>query len=177
MEKETIRELVSETTSQAYVLSAAIINLEVIQDAVAQLTGRMDEITYKKWDEDPGMARLSLREIKDRVRLIDLAFNPLFCSLNEDVKKLETQSSKLFDIIVKQGETEKELETTCQWMPFERNCEMSLENNHQAFFNEFGRVPDNDEEVKVWISGLLAKIDESEQIKKPSSHGNDQKAK
>lgn len=166
MEKETVRNLAFETSHQTYALSAAMINLEAIQGAVSQLMERIDEITYKKWDEDPGMARLSIREIKDTVRLIDMAFNPLFCSLNEDVKKLENHSNELFNIIVKQGEAEKELETTCQWMSPERDREMSLENNRQAFFNEFGRVPDNDEEVKVWISGLLAKIDESEQIKK-----------
>lgn len=100
----TVRQLVFEANHQIYGLSGDMIKLEVIQNAVAQLMDRIDEITYKKWDEDPAMARLSINEIKDTVRLIDMAFYPLFSSLNEGAKKLDNHSNELFDIIVKQGD-------------------------------------------------------------------------
>ncbi|MED0665678.1 hypothetical protein P4T04_05020 [Bacillus badius] len=107
--KEVVRNLVSETSHQAYELSANMINLEVIQGAVAKLMERIDEITYKKWNEDPTMARLSIDEIKDTVRMIDMAFYPLFLSLNKNINKLETHSSELFNIFVKQeGQHENE---------------------------------------------------------------------
>lgn len=105
MEKEaTVRHLVFEINHQTYEFSGDMIGLEVIQKAVAQLIERIDEITYKKWDEDPEMARLSISEIKDSVRLIDMAFHPLYSSINEGVQKLESYSDELFSIIVKQGE-------------------------------------------------------------------------
>lgn len=105
--KEIVRNLVSETSHHTFHLSAELTQLEVIQGAVARLMERIDEITYKKWDEDATMARLSIDEIKDTVRLIDMAFHPLFTTMNKGVKKLETHSSKLFDIIVKQEDIKK----------------------------------------------------------------------
>lgn len=102
--KNTVRELVSETSNQSFALSSEMINLEVIQDAVAKLMERIDEIKHKKWDEEPTMARLSIDEISSTVRLIDMAFQPLFLSLNKNINELEIHASELFDIITRQGE-------------------------------------------------------------------------
>lgn len=102
--RSTTKHLAFETNHKAYELSAGMIDLEVIQGAVAKLMEKIDDITYKKWDEDPSLARLSIGEIKDTVRLIDMAFYPLFSTLNENVEKLDTYSNELLDIIVNQGE-------------------------------------------------------------------------
>lgn len=102
--REIVRNLVFETNHQTYELSTDMIKLEVIQNAVSRLLERIDEITYKKWNEDPAMARLSIDEIKDTVRLIDMAFYPLFLSLNKDVNELDTRTNKLFDILVKRAD-------------------------------------------------------------------------
>lgn len=104
--KNTVRKLVSETNNQSFALSSEMINLGVIQDAVANLMDRIDDIKHKKWDEEPTMARLSIDEISSTVRLIDMAFQPLFLSLNKNINELENHASELFDIIVKQGETD-----------------------------------------------------------------------
>lgn len=101
---ETVRELVFESNHQIFGISSDMIKLEVIQNSIAQLMDRIDEITHKGWDRELGMANLSIKEIEKTVRLIDMAFYPLFSSLSENVKKLEKQSSELFDALVKQND-------------------------------------------------------------------------
>lgn len=63
-----------------------------------------------------------------------------------------------------------------QTMSPERDNEVAMSYNRKAFVTEFGRDPESDEEFKTWIAGVIAKIDESEQIKKPSGQCNDKKA-
>ena len=106
MEKTScaVKHLVFETNHQAYELSADMIKLEVVQNAIGKLMERIDEITYNKWNEDPSMARLSIDEIKDTVRLIEMAFYPLYLSLNAGVNKLDSHTSELFDIFAKRAE-------------------------------------------------------------------------
>lgn len=70
-------------------LSAQMIELEVVQGAVASLLERIDDIVHKGWDKDGSMARLSIGEIRDTLRLIDMGFRPLFNEMEEAVNTLQ----------------------------------------------------------------------------------------
>lgn len=105
---ETVESLAFETNHHAYNLSAEMMNLEVIYKAVMDLDDRIEEIVHKGWDDDITMARLSIGEIKDSVRLVSMAFHPLLTFMRENVKGLENHSSELFKIIRDQtGESKK----------------------------------------------------------------------
>ncbi|MGA3674202.1 hypothetical protein [Lysinibacillus agricola] len=72
-----------------------MIQLEVIQGAVARLLERIDDIVHKGWDKDRGMACLAIDEIRDTVRLIDMGFHPLFKELIDTVIKSESEVQAL----------------------------------------------------------------------------------
>ncbi len=78
-----------------------MIQLKVIQGAVAQLLERIEDIVQKGRHEDRGgLAALVILEIMDTVRLIDMGFNPLYTTLQETVNKLECVSNELFNVAV-----------------------------------------------------------------------------
>ncbi|MGE7954416.1 hypothetical protein [Lysinibacillus xylanilyticus] len=72
-----------------------MIQLEVIQGAVARLLERIDDIVHKGWDKDRGMACLAIDEIRDTVRLIDMGLHPLFKELFDTVIKSESEVQAL----------------------------------------------------------------------------------
>lgn len=98
--QQQLEKLVHNNNSDVYDLQAQMIQLEVVQNAVAQLLERIDEITYKGWDKDRGMAYLSISEIERTVRLIDLGFYPLYTKMKERVNSLEESSNKILEIVV-----------------------------------------------------------------------------
>lgn len=98
---EQVKTLVRNTNHEAYNLSAQMIELKVVQGAVAQLIDRLDEIEYKGWLKEHGAAILTFGEIRDTVRLIDMGFYPLYTKMQEAVNALNESSSELFDMIVK----------------------------------------------------------------------------
>lgn len=71
-----------------------------LQVAVARLLERIDDITYKGWDKDRGMAYLAIDEIRDTVRLIDMAFFPLFKEMSKEVDTLNTYAQELHDTVI-----------------------------------------------------------------------------
>lgn len=108
--------VVQENSHNVYGLSAQMIKLEVIQGAVARLLERIDDIVHKGWHEDRGMACLSILEIQDTVRLIDMAFYPLFKEMSQEV-----------DTATKPNINSKE-----GWNAF------AMEGNIKTFTKEFG---------------------------------------
>lgn len=96
-----LKSLVHENSHNAYNLSAQMIQLEVVQGAVARLIERLDDIVHKGWDKDPGMACLAIDEIRDTVRLIDMGFYPLFKEMSDDIKTLNIHAEELYKIIIK----------------------------------------------------------------------------
>lgn len=96
-----VKSLVHENSHNAYNLSAQMIQLEVVQGAVARLIERLDDIVHKGWDKDRGMACLAIDEIRDTVRLIDMGFNPLFKDMSEEVKTLNIHANKLYEKVIK----------------------------------------------------------------------------
>ena len=98
---EQIKTLVTECDNNTYELSAQMIELEVVQNAVANLLERVDDIVHKGWDKDRGMAYLSINEIRNTVRLINLGFGPLFEQMNNTVNQLRNHSLALFDVVHK----------------------------------------------------------------------------
>ena len=78
-----------------------MIDLRVVQGAVARLLERIDEITDKGWHEDRGLAYVSILEIQDTVRLIDMAFHPLFKKITEEVNTLNSHAEELYQTVVK----------------------------------------------------------------------------
>ena len=96
-----LKTVVQENSHSVYGLSAQMIQLEVIQGAVARLMDRIDEIVHKGWDKELGMACLAIDEIRDTVRLIDMGFHPLFKEMSEEVNTLKIHAEELFDTVVK----------------------------------------------------------------------------
>ena len=93
--------VVQENSHNAYELSALMIQFEVVKNAVSKLMERIDEMTYKGWDKDPGMSYLSINEIRDTVRLIDMAFYPLFKDMSEGVNTINIHARELHDSVIK----------------------------------------------------------------------------
>ncbi|KMN41373.1 hypothetical protein [Lysinibacillus sp. LK3] len=100
-----LQSVVEENSGNVYNLSAQMIQLEVVKNAVSRLMERIDEITYKGWDKDPGMSYLSINEIRDTVRLIDMGFYPLFKEMAREVEAINIHSEELFNTVVK-GDSE-----------------------------------------------------------------------
>lgn len=98
-----IEKLIQDIDNSSYQLNAQMIQLDTIQDAIAKLMERIDEIKYKGWDQDGGMAFLSIGEIERTVRLIDMAFFPLKKEMGETISELDKTSSKTFDLVVREN--------------------------------------------------------------------------
>ncbi|MGR7908552.1 hypothetical protein ACU64V_04090 [Lysinibacillus capsici] len=96
-----VKSLVHENSHNAYNLSAQMIQLEVVQGAVARLIERLDDIVHKGWDKDRGMACLAIDEIRDTVRLIDMGFHPLFKEMSNDIKTLNIHAEELYKMVIK----------------------------------------------------------------------------
>lgn len=104
MEQQTqqiLKTVVQENSHSVYGLSAQMIQLEVIQGAVARLMDRIDEIVHRGWDKDRGMAYMAIDEIRDTVRLIDMGFFPLFKEMSKEVDTLKIHAEELFDTVVR----------------------------------------------------------------------------
>lgn len=99
-----VKSLVYENSCNVYNLSVQMIQLEVVQGAVARLIEKLDDMVYKGWHKEPGMARLAIEELRDTVRLIDTGFNPLFKDMSEEVKTLNIHADKLFETVIKSEE-------------------------------------------------------------------------
>lgn len=104
-----LQSVVEENSGNVYNLSAQMIQLEVVKNAVSRLMERIDEIIYKGWDKDPGMSYLSINEIRDTVRLIDMGFYPLFKEMAQEVDSINIHAQELFDTVVK-GDTEQSID-------------------------------------------------------------------
>lgn len=102
-----LKTVVQENSHNAYELSAQIIQLEVIQGAVAKLMERIDEIVHNGWDKEQGMAYMAIDEIRDTVRLIDMGFHPLFKEMSEEVSTLNIHAQELHDTVIKNEENKK----------------------------------------------------------------------
>lgn len=95
--------LVQDIDHNSFELNALMVQLDTVQNAVAQLMARIEEIRHKGWDQDKGMASLSIGEIEQTVRLIDMAFLPLKREMKETISELNKTSSKTFDLVVREN--------------------------------------------------------------------------
>lgn len=96
-----LEKVVLENSNDAVGLSVQMTELRVVQSAVAKLMNRIDEMTENGWHEDRGMAYLSIQEIQDTVRLIDMAFYPLFKRLEEDVNTVNIHAQEMYETLIK----------------------------------------------------------------------------
>lgn len=109
-----LQKLVQDNNHGAYELSAQIIQLEVVQQAVARLLERIDDIVYNGWNKDRGMAYMAIDEIRDTVRLIDLGFCPLTKSIGASIAEVNKTSDKLFELMVSKSTSDESSNTTPQ---------------------------------------------------------------
>lgn len=98
---QQLKSLASDNVNDAGLLNLYMKELSTVQNAVAQLMERINEIQHKGWDKDKGMAYLAIAEIEQTVRLIDMAFLPLTNRIGETIVELNTSSEKIFDAVVK----------------------------------------------------------------------------
>ncbi|WP_374963759.1 hypothetical protein [Lysinibacillus sp. RS5] len=168
--QHTLETVVRENSHSVYGLSAQMIQLEVIQGAVARLMNRIDEITHKGWDKDRGIACLVIEEVRDTVRLIDMGFHPLFKEMSQEVDTLNIHAQELFETVI-ENESEQSVATATKsninskegWNAF------AMEGNIKTFIKEFGREPESFEEVLTYITETVVKVvDKSEENKKAS---------
>ena len=104
---EKIKVLTTACESNTYDLSVQMSELKVIQGAVSRLSERIDNIVNNNRCEYSGMTYLSINEIYDTVRLIDMGFRPLFKEINDTVEQLHSDSSKLFEAVHVKEENQK----------------------------------------------------------------------
>jgi len=160
--------VVQENSHSVYGLSTQMIQLKTVQNEVARLLNKLDEITENGWHEDRGLACISILQIQDTVRLIDMAFYPLFKEMAKEVEVINIHSEELFNTIVK-GDSEQSIDVATKldinskegWSAF------AMEGNIKTFTKEFGREPESFEEVLTYITETVAKVmDNSEKNKK-----------
>lgn len=77
-----------------------MVKLEVIQGAVTTLLERLEDIVHKGHDKQQVFASVAINEVRDTVRLIDMAFSPLHKEMQVEVKNLKNNSNDLFNMIV-----------------------------------------------------------------------------
>ncbi|MFC9541508.1 hypothetical protein ACFTQ7_16760 [Lysinibacillus sp. NPDC056959] len=136
-----------------------MIQLEVLKNAVSRLRERIDEIVFKGWDKDPGMSYLSINEIKDTVRLIDMGFYPLYKEMAKEVGAINIHSDALFDTVINgMSEQSSDEATKPDMNSVEGWNYFTMENNIKTFINEFGREPESFEEVLTYITETVAKV-------------------
>ncbi len=136
-----------------------MIQLEVVQGAVAKLLERIDDIVHKGWHENSGMAYMSILQIQDTVRLIDMAFHPLFKNITEEVNTLNSHAEELYQTVIK-SESEQSPDAATK---FDNNSKegwnaFTMEGNIKTFIKEFGREPDSFEEVLTYITETVVKV-------------------
>lgn len=153
---EQIVELVQEVENSSYELNVQAVKLDTVQTAVARLMERIDGIVHNGWHEDRAMAYLSINEIEQTVRLIDMAFVPLMKEMSDTIKKLSGDSAQLFEVAVKhepnpQGD-KLNIDSPEGWNYF------AMENNIKTFIKEVGREPESFEEVSKYIIQKVAKV-------------------
>ncbi|WP_341299256.1 hypothetical protein MHB44_11540 [Lysinibacillus sp. FSL H8-0500] len=149
---ERVKSLVQDNSHEVYSLSAQMVQLQVIQGAVARLLERIDDIVYKGWHTNSGMAHLSILEIRDTVRLVDIGFHPLHTKMQETVNAVESFSNELFDIIVSPDGGKPCINSLIGWNYHAMN------NNIDVFKREFGREPESFEEVATYILDTTKKV-------------------
>lgn len=166
--QHTLEKVVLENSNNIYVLSAQLTQLEVIQGALAKLLERIDDIVHNGWNKDRGMAYLAIDEIQDTVRLIDMAFNPLFKEMSEEIKTLNIHADELNKMVLKSEselsgkETNKLDKNSVEgWNAF------AMEGNIKTFINEVGREPESFEEVLTYIADMVKDfVEKAEENKK-----------
>ncbi|MFJ7920155.1 hypothetical protein ACIQ6U_10380 [Lysinibacillus fusiformis] len=154
-----LEKVVLENSNDAFGLSVQMTDLRVVQQAVANLTNRIDEITHKGWHEERGLACTSILEIQDTVRLIDMAFFPLFKRMSEEVDTLNIHAQELYERMIK-SESVQEVDITNKLdiNSVEGWNYNAMNNNIAVFKHEFGREPESFEEVATYISEVSNKI-------------------
>lgn len=110
--QHTLKTVVKENSTNTYNLSAQMMQLEVVQGAVARLLERLDDIVHKGWNKDRGMAYMAIDEIRDTVRLIDMGFHPLFKEMSEEIKTLNIHADELFETVIKNDSEQSSKATT-----------------------------------------------------------------
>ncbi|WP_336634698.1 hypothetical protein [Lysinibacillus fusiformis] len=160
-----LEKVVLENSNNVCILSAQIIQLEVIQGAVAKLLERIDDIVHNGWNKDRGMAYLAIDEIQDTVRLIDMGFNPLFKEMSEEINTLNIHADELNKMVLESeqsGKENNELDKNSVegWNAF------AMEGNIKTFINEVGREPESFEEVLMYVADMIKDFVEKDEENK-----------
>lgn len=103
--KQTTK-LAQEVENSSFELNVQVVKLGTVQSAVAQLMERIDDIKLNGWHEERGVAYLSINEIEQTVRLIDMAFYPLMKEMSDTIKELSGNSTQLFEVVTKENAAE-----------------------------------------------------------------------
>lgn len=166
--KAEIENLIFENQSKASDIDVNMMQLEVIQVAVYKLMDHIDEMEHKNYFDNVYIAKRCLKEIQDKVRLIDMAFNPLFKEMNERVSTLNDIASELYELFKKKNERHN-INHVLGWNYH------AMENNIKMFIKEVGREPESFEEAATYITKMVRKAIEkieAEEQKKKADAGN-----
>ena len=118
------------------------------------------------------MACLSILQIQDTLRLIDMAFHPLFKNITEEVNTLNIHAEELYQTVVKSeseqsadAATKLDINSKVGWNAF------AMEGNIKTFTKEFGREPESFEEVLTYITEVGAKVGLASEENKKATEG------
>ncbi|MGG2103908.1 hypothetical protein [Lysinibacillus pakistanensis] len=170
--QHTLRTVAHENSSNAYNLSAQMIQLKTVHNEVARLLNKLDDITHKGWHEDRGLACISILQIQDTVRLIDMAFFPLFKEMSQEVETLNIHAQELYETVIN-NESEQSIDAATKldinskegWNAF------AMEGNIKTFTKEFGREPESFEEVLTYITEKVRKVGVANEENKKATAG------
>ena len=101
MNENSLETLSHKNKNNAYQLTLNVSELKAIHGALDKLTEDVDNIVWNKWYEDRDTAFIALSEIQDTVRLISMAYRPLFKEVSNVVTELNINSQELHDTVVK----------------------------------------------------------------------------
>lgn len=165
--QHTLDKVVIDYSNNIFSLSAQMIQLEVLQGAIARLMDRIDEIVHNGWNKDRGMAYLAIDEIQDTVRLIDMGFNPLFKEMSEEFKTLNIHAAVLNKMVLKSESEQSSKETN----KLDKNSvegwnAFAMEGNIKTFINDVGRDPESFEEVLTYIADMVKDFVEKDEENK-----------
>ncbi|MFJ7371574.1 hypothetical protein ACIQVU_19410 [Lysinibacillus sp. NPDC098008] len=97
MDKQ-MEDLLFEAADNARSIVVELEHLNAIRIGVERLMERIEEVIYKKWHENMGVAQLTIIEMEQSVRLLDLAFNPLFEKMRERAITLDENIEQLRNV-------------------------------------------------------------------------------
>lgn len=179
---KTVGELVMNLDTELGSINLMVVTLVDVQEEFGHLRFSMDEAAYR------GDEKICFQEFHTQVRILSELMR---YSMDELMKSIQSTTSIKRELFLKVKAAQPGVpissvdirprdenisnctlkEATC--MTPEREFEVAMKHNTLAFINEFDKAPENKQEVRDWVSGIVEKV-RKEDEKKAHSHCNEE---